>query len=163
MKISHKWLQTFFKKPLPESEKIAELLTFHIFEVEGIEKKTDDDVLDVKVLPDRACYCLSHEGIARELSALISDNTFVPREAPEIEPDDVPELSVSIEAKDACDKYLGLRILDISVDESPDWLVKKLEAVGQRPINFLVDLSNFVMLDIGEPMHVLMRRRWRGV
>ncbi|HEY4512659.1 MAG TPA: phenylalanine--tRNA ligase subunit beta [Candidatus Paceibacterota bacterium] len=162
MKISHKWLQTFFKKPLPESEKIAELLTFHIFEVEGIEKKTDDDVLDVKVLPDRACYCLSHEGIARELSALISDNTFVPREAPEIEPDDVPELSVSIEAKDACDKYLGLRILDISVDESPDWLVKKLEAVGQRPINFLVDLSNFVMLDIGEPMHVFDAEKVEG-
>jgi hypothetical protein len=56
MKISHKWLQTYFKKPLPSSDKIAELLTFHIFEVEGIEKKTTDDILDVKVLPDRASY-----------------------------------------------------------------------------------------------------------
>src|SRR3989344_3323954 len=145
MLVSHKWLQTFFKKPLPESERIAELLTFHIFEVEGIEKKTDDDVLDVKVLPDRACYCLSHEGIARELSALLTDNEFIPRNPPEVDVSgDVKAIEVSIEANDACDKHSALRILGLSGKPSPKWLREKLEVVGQKSINLLVDLTNFV-------------------
>lgn len=154
MKISHKWLQTYFKKPLPSSDKIAELLTFHIFEVEGIERKTGDDILDVKVLPDRASYCLSHQGIARELSALITDNEFVPRVYNDIEADDVVGVSVSVEAGDFCDSYNATRIMNVSKADSPLWLKEKLEAVGQRSINIFADIANFVMLDIGEPMHV---------
>ncbi len=155
MKVSHKWLQTYFKKPLPSSDEIAKLLTFHIFEVEGIEKKSGDDVLDVKVLPDRAGYCLSHEGIARELSALVSNNEFVPRDPGVLDSSsDVSPVSVSIEAKDACDRYLALPILGITSRQTPEWLRRDLEAVGQRSINFLVDLANFVMLDIGQPLHV---------
>ena len=163
MRISHKWLQTYFKKPLPSSEEIANLLTFHIFEVEGIEKKTNDDILDVKVLPDRASYCLSHEGVARELGALLSNNEFMPRNPSEIDSsNDVSGVSVSIEAGDVCDKYNGLRILGLSSNESPEWLKNNLEAVGQRSINFLVDLANFVMLDIGQPMHVFDAEKLDG-
>ncbi|MES2059828.1 MAG: phenylalanine--tRNA ligase subunit beta [Patescibacteria group bacterium] len=163
MKVSHKWLQTFFKKPLPSSEEIAELLTFHIFEVEGIEKKANDDVLDVKVLPDRAAYCLSHEGIARELSALLLDNEFIPRNPPEIEASpDVKGIAVLIEAKDVCDAYSALSIIGISPRETPLWLRNNLEAVGQRSINFLVDLANFVMTDIGQPLHVFDAEKISG-
>ena len=163
MKVSHKWLQTFFKKPLPSSEKIAELLTFHIFEVESIEKKAADDVLDIKVLPDRAAYCLSHEGIARELGALLPDSGFQERELPLIDISaDVASVDVSIGPDTACDKYLALPIINISKKESPEWLKRHLEAVGQRPINFLVDLANFVMLDIGEPMHVFDAEKLTG-
>lgn len=162
MKVSHKWLQTYFKKPLPSSEKIAELLTFHIFEVEGIEKKAEDDVLDVKVLPDRASYCLSHEGIARELSALLPDNGFEERQLGELDvSEEVSTVDVSIES-DVCDKYLALPIINITKRESPEWLKHYLEALGQRSINFLVDLANFVMLDIGEPMHVFDAEKLGG-
>ncbi|MDB5204039.1 MAG: Phenylalanine--tRNA ligase [Candidatus Taylorbacteria bacterium] len=162
MKISHKWLQTYFKKPLPSSDKIAELLTFHIFEVEGIEKKTTDDILDVKVLPDRASYCLSHQGVAQELAALIPDNEFIPRTLPPIESDDVVGVNVSVEAGDFCDSYNAIRIMNVTKADSPTWLKEKLEAVGQRSINVFADIANFVMLDIGQPMHVFDARKVSG-
>ncbi|MFA6050094.1 MAG: phenylalanine--tRNA ligase subunit beta [Candidatus Paceibacterota bacterium] len=163
MKISHRWLQTYFKKPLPSSDEIAKLLTFHIFEVEDIEKKAEDDILDIKVLPDRASYCLSHEGIARELSALISDNEFLPRDPGSLDSSsDVTSLSVTIEAKDFCDKYLALPILGMTPKATPLWLKRDLEAVGQRSINFLVDLANFAMLDIGQPLHVFDAEKVTG-
>ncbi len=154
MKISHKWLQTYFKKPLPSSEEIARLLTFHIFEVEGIEKKTTDDILDVKVLPDRASYCLSHQGIARELAPLLADNAFVPREIVDIEAGDLEAPEVSIEAGDVCDRYSALSIMGVTKTESPEWLRESLESIGQRSINVFADVANFVMYDISEPMHV---------
>ncbi|MES2223608.1 MAG: phenylalanine--tRNA ligase subunit beta [Patescibacteria group bacterium] len=162
MKISHKWLQTYFKKPLPSSDKIAELLTFHIFEVEGIEKRTTDDILDVKVLPDRASYCLSHQGVAQELAALIPDNEFIPRILPEIEADDVMGVNVSVEAGDFCDSYNATRIMNVTKADSPLWLKEKLEAVGQRSINIFADIANFVMLDIGQPMHVFDAEKVSG-
>lgn len=164
MKISHKWLQTYFKKPLPSSDEVARLLTFHIFEVEGIEKKTNDDILDVKVLPDRASYCLSHEGIAQELAALIPDNEFIPRDIGYIEPSiDIGVAPVAIDATDVCSKFASINILGLSKKESPAWLKEKLEAIGQRSISLLVDLTNFVMFDIGRPLHVFDGQKVIGV
>jgi phenylalanyl-tRNA synthetase beta chain len=71
MKISYKKLQTYFMDTLPAPEVIAEAFTFHAFEIESVEKEGDDVILDVKVLPDRACYAKSYEGIARELSTIL--------------------------------------------------------------------------------------------
>ncbi len=70
MKVSHAWIQQYFETPIPSAEKLAELFTFHAFEVEGVEKVGGDTVIDVKVLPDRAHYALSHRGIASEVAAL---------------------------------------------------------------------------------------------
>ena len=79
MLISYKWLQSYFEKPLPEPEKLAEWITFGFAEVESVEKKggtstslsAGETVFDVKVLPDRACYTLSHRGVAYEVSAIL--------------------------------------------------------------------------------------------
>ncbi|MCR4306905.1 MAG: hypothetical protein NUV42_02950, partial [Candidatus Yonathbacteria bacterium] len=68
MIISRNWLQTYFKEKLPSADKVAELLIFHSFEVESVEKQDDDFIFDIKVLPDRAHDCLSHRGVARELA-----------------------------------------------------------------------------------------------
>ena len=68
MKISRNWLQTFFDKPLPEAHAIADALTFHAFEIESVE----NDVLDVKVTPNRGHDCLSYRGIAKEVSAILN-------------------------------------------------------------------------------------------
>jgi len=71
MIVSYKWLQTYFKDALPAPSKVAEAFTFGAFEVEGTEEvKGGDTAFDLKVLPDRACYALSHRGIAGELSAI---------------------------------------------------------------------------------------------
>lgn len=71
MKISYTQLQTYLEDKLPTGEKLAEAFAFHAFEIESIEKVGDDTVLDIKVLPDRACYAKSYEGIAREVSAIL--------------------------------------------------------------------------------------------
>ena len=67
MKISLKWLQTYFDAPLPSAEEIADVYTFHAFEIEEIV----GDMMDVKVLPNRAADCLCHRGLARELAAIL--------------------------------------------------------------------------------------------
>jgi phenylalanyl-tRNA synthetase beta subunit len=71
MTVSYKWLQTFFNSPLPSPNKLAEILTAHFFEVESVEKKGIDYAINIDVLPDRAGDCLSHYGIAREISVLL--------------------------------------------------------------------------------------------
>lgn len=153
MKISYKWLQTYFKDPLPEPEKIAELFNFHTFEVEDIERKQNDIVLDIKVLPDRAPYCLSYQGIASELSPLIG-KPYISRdfEAKFSEENLKPAEIGEIENK-FCDRFLSVRVMNLSNNISPAWLKETLENVGQRSINLVVDLINFVMLDIGYPLH----------
>ena len=67
MKISRAWLQTYFDQELPDANALADALTFHAFEIESI----DGDILDVKVTPNRGHDCLSHRGIAKELSAIL--------------------------------------------------------------------------------------------
>ena len=70
MKVSYKWLQTYFDASLPSIEKIKEGITMHAFEIESVETHGADNVIDIKILPDRAHDCLSHRGIAREISTL---------------------------------------------------------------------------------------------
>ena len=70
MLFSYNWLQSFFNKNLPKPEKLGQLLTMHNFEVEGIEKRGKDWILDIDVLSNRGHDCLSHIGICREISAI---------------------------------------------------------------------------------------------
>lgn len=69
MLISKDWLQTYFDQKLPDAERIADVLNFHAFEIEEIKAWDTDEILNVKVLADRACYALCHRGIASEISA----------------------------------------------------------------------------------------------
>ena len=71
MKISYNQLQTYLIDKLPSPEALADAFTFHAFEIESVEKEGDDTILDIKVLPDRACYAKSYEGIAREVSTIL--------------------------------------------------------------------------------------------
>nr|MDQ2932956.1 hypothetical protein [bacterium] len=71
MKFSYKQLQTYFDEPLPSPEQLADAFTFHAFEIEGVEKTNDDVIMDIKVLPDRASYAKSYEGIALEISTVM--------------------------------------------------------------------------------------------
>lgn len=151
MKISHAWLASYFDKELPSPEAVADALVFHAFEVEDIEEKGGDVVMEVKVLPDRAHDCLSHRGIAREVAAILD----IPLAEKKIEPilGGATSLSASIESPE-CRRYMGRIVRNVTVGPSPAWLRERLEAVGQRPINNLVDATNFVLLDIGQPIHV---------
>ncbi len=102
-----------------------------------------------QVLPDRAGDCLSHYGMAREIAGLL-DLNFIP--SVYTTPETTQEIAIAIETKN-CLRYDALRIEGVHVGPSPEWLVKKLAAVGQRSINNVVDATNFILLDIGQPTH----------
>src|SRR5882757_7023701 len=72
MKVSKLWLDKFFETTLPSAEELADALTFHAFEIDGIEHANGDAILDVKVTPNRGHDALSHRGIAKELSAILT-------------------------------------------------------------------------------------------
>lgn len=151
MLISYDWLKKYFEKGLPPPEKINETLTFGVFEIEEMNQKGSDIVFDVKVLPDRACYALSHRGLAYELSALLD----IPQKEsiePEVPTRSLLPLDIKVEEKE-CIRYIGRRINKAKIGESPAWIKEKLEALGQRSINSIVDVLNYVMLDMGQPLH----------
>ena len=162
MKISYNWLQKYFDGKLPEPEKLAELITFGFSEVEGIEKAGNDMVLDLKILPDRACYALSHRGVAYEIGALaaVEMKDAEPQATPEETA--LPALSIEIKDEELCRRYMGRRIEKVRVTESPAWLRESLEAVGARSINSIVDATNYVMLDTGQPLHAFDADKVKG-
>jgi phenylalanyl-tRNA synthetase beta chain len=150
MKVSTAWLQKFFDAPLPEAEAIADALTFHVAEVEEITP----DYLEVKVLPDRAAYLLSHRGVALELAAALGVPLQKdPLREPIGEFPNTDALTVSIEDPQRCSRYMGALVRGVKVGPSPAWLREALEQVGQRSINNVVDATNYVMLGIGQPLH----------
>ncbi|HFC11035.1 MAG TPA: phenylalanine--tRNA ligase subunit beta [Candidatus Kaiserbacteria bacterium] len=150
MKVSLTWLQKYFDEKLPDVNTVSDAFTFHSFEVE--EQK--DDMLDLDVLPDRASYALSHRGIALELSAALD----IPMKSDPLREEltglqKTEKLSVEIEDTEKCLRYIGAVVKNIKVGPSPDWLKKALESVSQRSINNVVDATNYVMLNIGQPLH----------
>ncbi len=152
MKVSLKWLQNYFDTPLPDTEIVADAFTFHAFEIDEIK----GDMLDVKVLPNRAADCLCHRGIAKELSAILDIplKTDPLRESPVMKDlRGLSSLTVGIEDPKKCLRYMGALVKGVKVGPSPAWLREALEAVGQRSINNIVDATNYVMLNIGQPLH----------
>ncbi len=150
MKVSYNWLQNYFEEKLPEPEKVSEGVIFHSFEVEEMEKVGNDTIFDIKILPDRAHDCLSHFGIAKEISAIFRMK-LKEKEYKTFEPE---QTNLKIEIKsDKCLRYMGRIVRNIKVDKSPDWLKERLETIGQKSINNIVDAANFVMFDLGQPIH----------
>ncbi|MES2436688.1 MAG: phenylalanine--tRNA ligase subunit beta [Patescibacteria group bacterium] len=153
MKISYNWLQTYFKDPLPSPTELGDLLTFHVFEIESIDEVGNDTILDVKVLPDRAHYALSHKGVAYEIAAIT--NTPVHEKPLAIKREsikDSQELIVNI-YDERCIRDSKVVLKNITVETSPEWLKERLTAIGQRSISNIVDATNYVMFDRGQPLH----------
>ncbi len=164
MKVSLTWLQKYFEKPLPSMDKINDAITFHAFEVD----KCENDLLDVDILPNRAADCLCHRGIAKEIGAILNIPLKIDplRESTQnnfIQGSTLYEtglknkgdnLQIKIEDKKKCLRYIAAFIKDVEIKPSPNWLRTALEAVGQHSINNVVDATNYVMLNIGQPLHV---------
>lgn len=115
----------------------------------------DDSILDIKILPDRGGDALSHEGMAREIAALDGyAPRFTERERKRLK---IPAYNrapkVSIQDKKACSRYSGLLMKGIAVVESPLWLQTKLIVLGMKPKNVVVDVTNYLMLLSGQPVH----------
>ncbi len=150
MLISYNWLQNYFEEKLPKPEIISEGIIFHSFEVEEMYEKDGDTIFDVKILPDRAHDCLSHWGVAKEIAAIfnikIKDKKYKVFESKKT------ELDIRVEDS-KCLRYMGRIINNVKVGESPEWLREYLKIIGQKSINNVVDIANFVMYDLGQPIH----------
>jgi phenylalanyl-tRNA synthetase beta chain len=149
MKVSRPWLQRFFDAPLPETEELGKAFTFHSFELDEAE----GDLLDLKVLADRAAYGMSHRGAAYELSAALD----IPMKSDPLREsipkwNETDELEIKINRRYVV-RHTGALVRGVKVGPSPAWLREFLESVGQKSINNIVDASNFVMLNIGQPTH----------
>jgi phenylalanyl-tRNA synthetase beta chain len=163
MKISYNWLKEYVEK-LPKPEKMADLLTTYSFEVKNTEKSADDYILDIDVLPNRGHDCLSHIGVARECAALLGSKLKFP--AIKLNEDKNLKagnfINVEIKDKDACPRYTARVIIDIKIGPSPVWLQERLKAMSQKPINNVVDATNFVMFEMGQPLHAFDYEKLEG-
>ena len=172
MLFSYNWLQEYIKGKLPAPAKLAELLNMHAFEVEGMQKKGRDTIFDIAVLPNRAHDCLSHTGMAREIAAICKLKLQLPKTKQiKVQKGRLTPLKVKIQpaspkttsqggpasqqggSGELVPRYSALVIEGVSIKKSPKWVVDYLEAVGVNSINNVVDLTNFIMLETGQPLH----------
>jgi len=164
MLFSYNWLQSFFKKKLPKPEKLAEILALHSFEVEEVKRVRKDWALDIDVLPNRAPDCFSHLGITREISAILNYKLGIGEwkltEDKNLKAKDF--VSVEVKPRQACPRYTARVITDVKVGPSPKWIRDRLEVCGLRPINNVVDIANYVMLETGQPLHAFDGEKLEG-
>lgn len=163
MKISYNWLQKYFEDKLPIADRLATEITFHACEVEGIEKMENDSVIDINVLPDRAPYGLCHRGIAGEVASIFNLKLKKQETISLTKNNESGKiLSMKIEDDTLCPRYCARYINNLKISDSPDWLRQALESLGQRSINSIVDITNYVMFDIGEPLHAFDADKIKG-
>ena len=149
MKVPVSWLREYVEITV-EPERLAEALTLVGLAVEGIDKSGGDAVLDIDVTTNRV-DCMNVYGVAREVAVIYGrpmaplDVTFTETGAPA-----AVALRVEIEAEDLCPRFCA-RVLDVRLGPSPAFVRDRLEQVGVRPISNLVDLTNYVMMEMGQP------------
>ena len=152
MYTSYKWLQELTATKL-SPEQLRERLTMVGLAVDAVDAHDDDSVLDVEV-PSNRPDCLSHIGIAREVTAIEKGELRLPA-VPTFRTEERAEEYTSVEIKDAdlCPRYAARLIRGVKIGPSPDWLVRRLETIGQRPINNVADITNYVLHEVGQPLH----------
>ncbi len=136
-----------------EVEEIEHLRADEIVQMGGAADGSDDRVLMTKVTPNRGDW-LSILGVAREVAAVSCKDLQMPDPKAEGNAPDAQSLiRISITAPDLCYRYAGMVIRNIKIGPSPDWMKNRLIRAGMRPINNIVDITNYVMLELGQPLH----------
>ena len=152
MEFSYDWICQYVD-PGTDPGEVARRLTAAGLAVEGQEPSGDDVIFDVDVTTNRP-DCMNHFGLAREVATLLDRQLT----APEIEMATLPETPsqaarVEVEDQPGCPRYVARVVKGVKVAPSPAWLRQRLESIGQRPINNIVDITNFVLWELGQPIH----------
>lgn len=150
MLFSRDWLARYVELPEPPAE-VARRLTLAGLAVEGIQEADGDAILDVDVTTNRP-DCMNHLGLARELAVLFERELKPPSFAL---PERLggPEVEIEVEDEAACPRFVGRVVSGVEIGDSPEWLKRRLAAVGVRSINNVVDVTNFVLWELGQPLH----------
>lgn len=151
MKISYNWIKEFLPKLKTSSQELAEKLTNHGIEVTGIESLEKDTVFELEITTNRG-DCLSHLGVAREIAAIYN----LPLKIPSIKFKEIKKtvpLKIKIEKPYFCYRYFAQIIEGLKITPSPAWLAERLAICGIRPINNIIDITNYVLLEFGQPLH----------
>lgn len=169
MKISYQWLKDYVPVDV-RAEEFAHKLTMAGLEVENIETVNGDSVFEIEVTPNRP-DCLNMIGIAREVSAIFNQ----PKKFPASNALSFPssECDITIEDKEGCFRYMGTIIRNVTIKKAGNVMIERLAAIGMRPINNIVDVTNFCLMENGQPLHafdydkliggkILVRRAKKG-
>ncbi|UII27114.1 phenylalanine--tRNA ligase subunit beta [Fulvivirga maritima] len=122
---------------------------------------TDDTIIEIGLTPNRA-DAASHIGVARDLKAALKQEVKWPDVSAFSVDNTNSKITVSVENEEACPRYSGISISNVSVKESPEWLQIKLKTLGLEPINNVVDITNFVLHETGQPLHAFDASQIKG-
>ncbi len=151
MKFTYNWLKDYVSIKVGP-EKLAEILTMSGLEVKALTKKADDYIFDCEVTPNRPDL-LSLVGIAREVCALTGGHIKTSLNKIKSNIKEKNGFQVLVKDKTACPRYMAVVVKDVCVGGSPAWLKKRIEAIGLRSVNNIVDITNYSLWELGQPIH----------
>ncbi|MEZ6067930.1 MAG: phenylalanine--tRNA ligase subunit beta [Planctomycetaceae bacterium] len=152
MIVSWNWLREYVQ-PGASVDEVGDRLALSGLNLESITPMGDDFAVDLEVTSNRP-DCLGHLGVAREVAALYGQPLCGPKT--KLNPVQATTSScarVSIEATDLCPQYIARVIRGVQIGPSPAWLQQRLEAIGINPVNNVVDVTNYVLMECGQPLH----------
>ena len=152
MKVVYNWLKEFVEAKASAAE-VRTRLSLCGIAIDSIDETAAGPVLDAEITSNRP-DCLGHYGIAREVAAIYRQPLqSVQPKLKEIAEKAADAARVEIEASDMCGRFTARVMRGVKVQPSPDWLRQRLEAIGQNSINNVVDVTNYVMFELGHPLH----------
>ncbi|MBN1395610.1 MAG: phenylalanine--tRNA ligase subunit beta [Pirellulales bacterium] len=156
MLVSWNWLKEYVLLDM-SAEELARRLTFSGLNHESTAEAGDDLAIDLEVTSNRP-DCLGHIGVAREIAVIFGLELKLPSAEPEAGlPPAIPPVeelvSVRIECSDLCPRYTARVVQGVKIGPSPAWMARRLETIGITPINNVVDISNYVLMECGQPLH----------
>lgn len=161
MIVSWNWLQDYVALDRPPAE-VAERLMMAGLNLESIEPHGDDQAIDLEVTSNRP-DCLGHIGVAREASVLFNKPLTIPPAHVKSNGQPIEKAtSVTIDCLDLCPRYVARLIRGVKIGPSPKWLSDRLEAIGITPINNVVDVTNYCLMESGQPFHAFDFDKLRG-
>jgi len=161
MIVSWNWLKQYVTLDMP-LEQLQRRLTMAGLNHEETREVGGDLAIDLEVTSNRP-DCLGHLGVAREVAVLFGRELHVPQARPPEGDTPVEKLvEVQIDCPDLCPRYTARVIRGVKVGPSPRWLVRRLQTVGLTPINNVVDISNYVLMECGQPLHTFDYAKLKG-
>ena len=152
MIISHNWLNEYVDASMSRDD-LTHRLTMSGLNLEGTETVGDDTAIDLEVTSNRP-DCLGHIGVAREVAVLFGKQLALPAvETTSTSEKTADATSVDIECLDLCPQYIARVIQGVKVGPSPDWMQRRLQTLGLTPVNNVVDITNYVLMECGQPLH----------